>query len=101
MKIKKGDQIKILAGKDRGKVGKVLKVFSKEGRVTVEGVNVYKKHVRPKKQGEKGELVTLIRPIRASNVKLLCSACQEPTRTGNRFDGEKRVRYCKKCKSTT
>lgn len=89
MNIKKGDTVRVIAGKDRGKTGKVVHVIPSAGRVTVEGVNVYKKHVRPKRQGEKGETVEVSRPLNASNVMLLCPSCGEPTRLG---------RSCKKCK---
>ena len=69
MKIKKGDNVKILAGKDRGKTGKVIKVLPKHERVIVEGFNMVKKHVRPKKEGEKGEVVEIPASIHISNVK--------------------------------
>ena len=97
MNIKRGDTVKILAGKDRGKVGKILAVFIKEDRVSVQGVNVYKKHVRPRKQGEKGEVVALTRPVQASNVQIVCPSCSRPVRAGYRLDGDAKVRYCKKC----
>ena len=66
--IKKGDTVQVTTGKDAGKSGKVLKVFPKENRVLVEGVNMYKKHQKPKKQGEKGQLVSITRSIHRSNV---------------------------------
>ncbi|MDP1688863.1 MAG: 50S ribosomal protein L24 [bacterium] len=97
MNIKKGDTVKILTGKNRGKSGKVLKVFTERGLVSVEGINVYKKHVRPKKQGEKGEVVSLARPLQASNVQVICPACSRSARVGFRKSGETKVRYCKKC----
>lgn len=101
MKIKKGDQVKILTGKDRGKNGTVLKVFSKEGAVTVEGLNVYKKRVRPRQQGKKGETVAVPRPLSTSNVALICNSCKKPTRVGHRFEGKKKIRYCRACGSAT
>lgn len=69
MKIKKGDNVKILAGKDRGKSGKVIKALPKDGRVIVEGANMAKKHMRPKREGEKGEIIEFARSIHISNVK--------------------------------
>ncbi len=69
MKIKKGDIVKILAGKDRGKNGKVIKALPKAERVVVEGVNVAKKHIRPKREGEKGEIIEFSRSVHVSNVK--------------------------------
>lgn len=71
MKIKKGDNVKIIAGKDRGKTGKVVRAFPKLDQVLIDGVNVHKKHIRPKKQGEKGQLVDQAFPINVSNVALV------------------------------
>lgn len=87
----------ILAGNDKGKEGEVIKVKTDSGRVVVDGVNVYKKHVRAKKQGESGEVVEVPRSIDHSNVSLICGACGELTRVGKRQGGSKKVRYCKKC----
>jgi len=101
MNIKKGDQIKIISGKDRGKSGTVLSVFPDNGRVTVEGLNLYKKRVRPKRQGEKGETVLVPRPMFASKIMLVCSSCKKAVRAGFRFESGQKVRYCKKCNATT
>ena len=100
MNIQKGDTVKIMAGKDRGKTGKVLKVVPKSSKVTVEGANMYKKHQRPKKQGEKGEIINITRPLPASNVMVICTNCKKPSRVGHRFDGDAKVRYCKKCEGS-
>jgi large subunit ribosomal protein L24 len=97
MKLKKGDKVKIITGKDKNKQGKILKVFPKKNKVLVEGLNLYKKHVKPRRQGEKGEIVNVPRPLYASNVMLVCSSCGKAVRVGFRFEGEKKVRYCKKC----
>ena len=99
MKIKKGDNVQIMAGKDRGKTGKVLRVLLKTHMIAVEGVNIYKKHVRPKSEGAKGEIVKVARPLQASNVLLYCGSCGKGVRTGMRVDdrGNNKVRYCKKC----
>ena len=96
-KIKKGDTAKIMKGKDAGKTGKVIHVDSKDMKVTLEGLNVYKKHVRPKRQGEKGQIVEIARPMAMANVEVMCPGCGKPTRIGYRFDGKTKVRYCKKC----
>lgn len=101
MKIKKGDTVKVLAGKDRGKTGKVLTAIPTEQRIIVDGLNVFKKRSRPKKQGQKGEIVSVPRPMAASKVMLICANCKNPTRVGFRMDGPRKVRYCKKCKSNT
>lgn len=93
MKIRKNDQVLIISGKDRGKKGKVLEVFPKEEKVMVEGVNIRKKHVRPKKSGEKGQTVQVPLPISVSNVKLICPKCGQPTRVGHK----NKYRVCKKC----
>ena len=100
MKFKKGDTVQIIAGKDRGKSGKVLRVIPDANRVSVDGINMYKKHVRPKRQGEKGEVVNLLRPLNASNVMLVCPHCKRGTRVGYRMEGEAKKRYCKKCQAS-
>jgi large subunit ribosomal protein L24 len=71
MHIKKGDNVIVLAGKDKGKKGKIAKVMPKENRVLVEGINMRKKHQRARKSGEKGSMVEMASPIHASNVKLI------------------------------
>jgi len=70
MKIKKGDNVKVITGKDKGKSGKIVRVLAKENKVIIEGLNMMKKHQRPRKSGEKGTMVNLAMPIHASNVKL-------------------------------
>ena len=97
MKIKKGDQVIVISGKDRSKKGKVLKVFPKENRVLVEGLNLKKKHLKPKKSGEKGETIQISVPLDVSNVKLVCPKCSQPARVGSKFAGDKKFRICKKC----
>lgn len=97
LRIKKGDTVKVMAGKDKGKTGKVLRVFSLEGKAIIEGLNLYKKHSRPKRQGEKGELVEVQRPLRMPNLMPICPSCGKPTRVGSRKDGEKSMRVCRKC----
>lgn len=100
MRIKKGDKVKILSGKDRGKTGNVLSVFPEDNKVTIEGLNLYKKRSRPKQQGQKGETVLVPRPLSASKAKLVCPACKNASRVGYRFTGQTKSRYCKKCKAT-
>ena len=99
MKIKKNDTVKILSGKDRGKTGKVIKVDLKSQRLIVEGLNLYKKHMKPKRQGEKGEVNNISRPINVSKLMIVCPNCKQPTRTGVRFEKDNKFRYCKKCQS--
>jgi large subunit ribosomal protein L24 len=101
MKLKKGDTIKIISGKDRGKTGTVLTAFPETGKISVDGLNMFKKRSKPKKQGEKGQTVNVPRPFTASKAMLICNDCKKPTRLGYRMEGDKKVRYCKKCKSNT
>ncbi|MDO8504538.1 MAG: 50S ribosomal protein L24 [Candidatus Liptonbacteria bacterium] len=99
MKLKKGDQVKILTGKDKGKTGPILFVFSVNEKVIVEGLNLVKKRNRPKQQGKTGETVLVPRAIPASNVALLCKNCKNAVRVGFRMSGGEKVRYCKKCEA--
>ncbi|MDO8523291.1 MAG: 50S ribosomal protein L24 [bacterium] len=99
-KIKKGDSVVVISGKDRGKTAKVINFFPKTYRIVVEGVAIKKVHRRPRKQGQKGEIVSLPSPIHVSNVLLYCKSCGKGTRTGFQFlDDGKKIRICKKCKS--
>ncbi len=98
MKIKKGDTVLIISGKDKNKKAKVIESFPKKGKVVVEGVNLRKKHVKPKKSGEKGQIVTVPVPFETSNVKILCTKCGKASRIGYKVEGKKKYRICKKCK---
>lgn len=97
MKIKKDDQVLIISGKDRGRKGKVIQAFPKERKIMVEGVNLRKKHVRPKRQGEKGQIVTIPGPFDVSNAKLICSKCGKATRAGYKIEEKRKCRICKEC----
>ena len=99
MRIRRDDNVKILSGKDRGKQGKVTRVFPGAERLIVEGVNVRKKRVRPRRQGAKGQVVEFAHPIHASNVLVVCGECKSPTRIGIRRDGAQKSRVCRKCHS--
>ena len=99
MNIKKNDTVKIIRGKDRGKTGKVLGVFPKENKVLVENINMLKNYIRPKRQGEKGQIVSTARPLDASKVMLVCGACQRAVRINKGQAGDRSVRLCKRCKS--
>ena len=101
MKIKKGDIVKIMAGKDKGKTGKVAKVIPAEEKIIVEGMNIKKKNIRPKKQGQKGHIASISAPFYASNAMIICSSCGKTTRTGYKLEGEKKTRVCKKCGNAT
>ncbi|HEX9664265.1 MAG TPA: 50S ribosomal protein L24 [Patescibacteria group bacterium] len=98
MKIKINDKVKIIKGKDRGKTGKVIQVFRKEGKVVVEGLNLLVKHMRGRRQGEGGEKIQFNAPLAVENVMLICSKCNQPTRIGRKIlENKKRSRLCKKC----
>lgn len=99
VKIRKGDIIRIIAGKDKGKSGKILKVFPQKGKILIEGLNLYKKHVRPKRRGEKGEVVLVPRPLDVSNAMLICVTCHQATRIGYRLEGKNKVRFCRRCEA--
>ncbi len=96
-KIKKGDKVKVLTGKDRGKTGSIKMVLTKEQKVKIEGINVVKKHLKPKRKGEKGELTSISAPLNISKVQLICPGCNKPARVGLIMDGDKKFRVCKKC----
>lgn len=114
MKLKKGDKVRILSGKDRGKNGKVLKVLPKEGKIIVEGINILTRHARPRKAGEKGQKIQFPAAFPASKAMLICPKCGQAARVGFKFEvgadrsvleaegkalrGEKKFRFCKKCK---
>ncbi len=96
-KLKKGDEVKVVAGKDKGKTGKIEKVFPKENKVLVDGVNLYKRHMKARSQNQKSEIITLTKPLPISNVRLICPKCHLLTRAGFALDGDKKERICKKC----
>jgi large subunit ribosomal protein L24 len=97
--LKKDDKVKVIAGKDKGKIGKILKVDRKENRVVVENINKVKRHVKPNMQNRQGGIIEKEAPIHSSNVMILCSQCMKPSRVGFKIleDGKK-VRICSKCK---
>jgi len=98
MKIKKGDIVEIIIGKDRGKRGRVLKVWSKKKKIIVEGLNLVVKHTKPRREGEKGQRVRIPAPLWLSKVMLVCPHCKKKTRVGFKFFDNKKARICKKCK---
>jgi len=98
MKIRRGDLVLVLTGKDRGKRGRVKRVLPREERVIVEGINMVKKHRRPRGQMDQGGIIELEAPLHISNVMLVCPRCKEPTRVGYELlpEGGK-ARICKAC----
>ncbi len=98
MKIRKGDEVLVIAGKDRGKKGKVRSVFTKKNRVMVEGVNFIKTHSRAGAQVRQGGLIEREVPLAISNVMLMCSRCKGPVRIGSQvLEDGRRVRVCRSC----
>ena len=99
MRIKLNDNVVIISGKDRGRKGKVIKALPGELRIVVEGINIRKKHVRPKTQGAKGQVVEVPAAINVANVKLLCPQCKQATRVCYVLENKQKSRSCKKCKA--
>lgn len=101
MKVKKGDTVLIILGKDRAKKGKIIQSFPQKERIVVEGINLRKKNVRPKKSGEKGQIVEMPGSISVSNVKIICPKCKKATRVGYKIikseNKKSKARICKKC----
>lgn len=95
--VKKGDEVMIISGKDKGKKGKVLEISPSEGKVIVEGRNMVTKHVKPRRQGQLGGIVKAEGAIYACKVMPVCPKCDKPTRVGHKIDGDKKVRVCKHC----
>ena len=96
-RIHKDDTVSILLGKDRGKTGKVIRIDNKKGKVIVEGINVYKRHVR-KMGGVDGGIVDVVKPVNVSNVMLVCPSCKKLTRVAIEVKNGEKQRVCKKCK---
>ncbi|MDM7926642.1 MAG: 50S ribosomal protein L24 [bacterium] len=98
MKVVKNDTVLVVSGNSRGKKGKILKVFPKDERVIVEGVNFIKRHTRKSQKNPQGGIVEREAPIHASNVKLICSKCNKAARVGRVvLENKKRVRVCRSC----
>jgi large subunit ribosomal protein L24 len=97
--LKKNDTVKVLAGKDRGKTGKVLKVYPSTNRAIIQGINFSKKHARRTRQDEQGGIMHKESPINIANLAVVCKGCNRPARVGVDVLADKtRVRYCRKCK---
>ena len=101
MRIKSGDKVVVLWGKDAGKTGKVLKVFPQRNKVSVEGVNLMVKHMRQRRENEKGQKIQFPAPFALDKIMLICPRCGRATRIGTKkLDNKKPVRVCKKCQET-
>ncbi len=97
LNVKKDDTVLVISGKDKGAKGKVLVSLPQEERVIVQNVNMVTRHKKPRRQGEPGGRIKQEGTIHASNVMLICPKCNKPTRVGHAFEGDKKVRVCKKC----
>jgi len=97
MKLKKGDLVKIVLGKDKGKTGKIEKILPKIEKVLVTGINQYKRHMKARAQGQSSEIVTITKPLPCTNVALICPHCKAQTRIGFRVEKNDKIRVCRKC----
>jgi len=97
MKLKKGDKVQVIRGKDKGKTGNIEKMFPKEEKVLVSGINNFKRHLKANSQKQKSEIITIQKPVSISSVILICPKCNTKTRVGYAVNEGKKVRICKKC----
>ena len=97
MKIRKGDTVQILSGNDKGKTGEVLETIPKTSRIIIKGINIRKKHIKSKKQGEEGGIVPVECSIHSSKANVVCPKCGKATRIAMKVEDGKKVRVCKKC----
>lgn len=106
MKFKKGDEIIITAGKDKGKKAKIEKTYPKADTVLLPGLNIFKRHLKKRDEQHPGGIISFPRPLSVGNIQLLCPKCGKPTRIGFKIEktsrsasGGKKIRICRKCKS--
>ncbi|MEK7595911.1 MAG: 50S ribosomal protein L24 [Patescibacteria group bacterium] len=97
MKIKKGDLVKVISGKEKGKEGKVESVLLEKDLVLIKGVNVVKRHVKPGRVSKEGGIISIERPIVSSRVMVVCEKCKEPTRISYKLVDGAKYRICKRC----
>lgn len=97
MKLKKGDNVIVLSGNDKGKTGEILEIIPSTQKVIVKGVNIRKKHVKPRKAGEEGGIIPSEYPIHISKVNVVCPKCGKASKIGYVIEDGKKVRVCKKC----
>ncbi len=97
MKIQKGDKVRVMKGKDRGKEGIVERVYEKQGKIIVQGINLAKRHVRKNEQLPEGGIVDIPRPLQVSNVMILCSKCKKPVRVQYKLEKDQKIRVCAQC----
>ncbi|MEG1525255.1 MAG: 50S ribosomal protein L24 [Clostridia bacterium] len=97
LNVKKGDNVVVISGKDKGKHGKILVSYPADDRVVVQNAAMMTKHVKPRKQGEPGGRIEQEGTLHVSNVKLVCPKCNKPTRVAHTIENDKKIRVCKKC----
>lgn len=97
MKLKKGDTVKVMSGNDKGKTGEILEVIPKTQKIVVKGINIRKKHLKPRKQGEQGGIIPSEYSIHSSKVELVCPKCGKATKVGYTIEKDQKMRVCKKC----
>lgn len=97
LNVRKGDTVVMIAGKDKGKTGKVTACDPKNGRVVVEGCNIITKHTKPRGVNQPGGINKLAGPVDVSNVQVICSSCNKATRIAHKVEGDKKIRVCAKC----
>jgi large subunit ribosomal protein L24 len=97
MKLRKGDEVEVLSGKEIGKRGAIMRVLPANGKVIVDRVNLVKKHQKPTRTTMQGGIIDKEMPLNASNVGIVCKSCHKATRIGYRFEGDKKIRICRKC----
>jgi len=99
MKIKKGDKVKVIYGKDKGKEGVVEKIYRKSRKVLIPGINLYKRHIKKNQKMPQGGIIEVPQPLDVSKIMIVCPKCKKPTRTGFVIEKEKKFRICKKCEN--
>lgn len=100
MKLKKGDRVIVITGKDKGRKGKIEKILPKQLKVLIPGINIYKKHTKPRGKSQPGGIIDIIKPLPANNVALLCPKCGKQTRIGYKVDKSgSKARICRKCQT--
>lgn len=97
MRFRKGDEVKVTAGKDKGRTGKIEKVFPKLEMVLVPGINMYKRHLKARDPKRPAGIIDIVKPVPLGNIALICPKCKQVTRIGFAFDGGKKKRICRKC----
>lgn len=96
-KLRKGDEVRIVRGKDKGKTGKIEKVLPVESQVVVTNINQYKRHLKARSQNKPSEITTITKPLSLANVQLICPKCHVVTRVGFSLQDKKKIRVCRKC----